>query len=91
MECRRDTRRDSASPASGVCGCVLNPVPEVRFVALGDSITGTLETDTYPRFLVRELDIDEADSGRARAHVEAMCEKLLANTVIETYTIDLDS
>ncbi len=38
-----------------------------------------------------ELDIDEADSGRARAHVEAMCEKLLANTVIETYTIDLDS
>lgn len=47
--------------ASGVCGCVMNPAPEVRFVVLGDSITGTLETDTYPRLLVQELDIEEAE------------------------------
>ena len=37
-----------------------------------------------------ELDLDEADAAAARKSVEAMCEKLLANTVIENYTIELD-
>tara|TARA_R110000868_G_scaffold70902_2_gene208158 strand:+ start:869 stop:1111 length:243 start_codon:yes stop_codon:yes gene_type:complete len=37
-----------------------------------------------------ELELAETDSARARASVEAMCEKLLANTVIENYEIDLD-
>ena len=37
-----------------------------------------------------ELDLAESDPGAARKSVEAMCEKLLANTVIENYTIELD-
>ena len=36
-----------------------------------------------------ELDLAETDEARARAQVEAMCSKLLANTVIENYAIDL--
>jgi phosphoribosylformylglycinamidine synthase len=36
-----------------------------------------------------ELEIAETDPDRARATVRDMCEKLLANTVIENYTIDL--
>ncbi len=36
-----------------------------------------------------ELDLAEADAERARADVEAMCTKLLANTVIEKYAIEL--
>ena len=36
-----------------------------------------------------ELDIAETDRTRARQAVEAMCGKLLANTVIENYAIDL--
>ena len=36
-----------------------------------------------------ELDLDEIDESKAKAAVEAMCEKLLANTVIENYAIDL--
>ena len=36
-----------------------------------------------------ELEIAETDPDRARAAVRDMCEKLLANTVIENYTIDL--
>lgn len=36
-----------------------------------------------------ELDLAENDPERARAKVEAMCTKLLANTVIENYAIDL--
>ena len=36
-----------------------------------------------------EIDLDEADRDKARATLEAMCVKLLANTVIEDYAIEL--
>jgi phosphoribosylformylglycinamidine synthase subunit PurS len=36
-----------------------------------------------------ELELAEADPGRARAQVEAMCRQLLANPVIEDYQIEL--
>ena len=38
---------------------------------------------------VIELEIAESDEATARAQVKDMCEKLLANTVIEDYSIDL--
>jgi phosphoribosylformylglycinamidine synthase subunit PurS len=37
-----------------------------------------------------ELDIAETDAGKAKLAVEEMCKKLLANTVIENYAIDLE-
>ena len=37
-----------------------------------------------------ELDLTDADPQAAEAQVTAMCEKLLANTVIENYAIELD-
>ena len=39
---------------------------------------------------VIELDLAETDPDRARARVQEMCEKLLANTVIETYAIEVE-
>jgi phosphoribosylformylglycinamidine synthase len=39
---------------------------------------------------VIELDLAESDPARARESLTAMCEKLLANTVIENYAIELD-
>ena len=36
-----------------------------------------------------ELDLAETDRSKAKASVEAMCAKLLANTVIENYAVDL--
>jgi len=36
-----------------------------------------------------ELDIAEKDRAKAEAAVKRMCEKLLANTVIENYAIEL--
>lgn len=38
---------------------------------------------------VIELEVAESDPDKARASIEQMCEKLLANTVIETYAIEL--
>lgn len=39
---------------------------------------------------VIELDLAESDPARARAEVERMCEALLANPVIEAWSIDLE-
>ena len=36
-----------------------------------------------------ELELKEADAEKAKADIKAMCEKLLANTVIEKYEIEL--
>ena len=35
-----------------------------------------------------ELDVDAPDAAAARKRVEQMCEKLLANTVIEEYRVE---
>ncbi len=36
-----------------------------------------------------ELDVQEPDKAKAEAEVKAMCEKLLANTIIEEYRYEL--
>ena len=38
---------------------------------------------------VIDIELAETDCDRARASLEEMCERLLANTVIEDYEIDL--
>lgn len=38
---------------------------------------------------VVELDLAETDAAKAQEQLEAMCQKLLANTVIEDYAIEL--
>ena len=37
-----------------------------------------------------EIDIKEQSIEQTRLNVEEMCEKLLANTIIENYQIDID-
>ncbi len=56
-----------------------NALKDLGFFNVGDVRQG--------KFI--ELDLDEIDEDKAKAAVEAMCEKLLANTVIENYAIDL--
>jgi len=38
---------------------------------------------------VVDLEVDVADPAQARAEVERMCEQLLANTLIESYEIEI--
>ncbi len=38
---------------------------------------------------VIDLDLAESDAARARALADEMCRKLLANTVIESYRVEL--
>ena len=37
-----------------------------------------------------ELELSETDKAKAHENVDAMCRKLLANTVIENYSIELE-
>ena len=38
-----------------------------------------------------EFDLDGADQEAARGELKAMCEKLLANTVIESYKVEISN
>ena len=38
-----------------------------------------------------EIDLAETDAAKAEREVEAMCQKLLANTVIENYAIQIEA
>lgn len=38
---------------------------------------------------VIELELDETDAAAAEARIAEMCEKLLANTVIENYAVEI--
>ena len=40
---------------------------------------------------VIDLEVDAASIGEARAQVERMCERLLANPLIESYEIELEN
>jgi len=62
----------------------------------GKAIEGALGSLGFPNVAsVRqgkyfEVEIAEKDAGKARATIEEMSKKLLANTVIENYAIELD-
>ena len=53
--------------------------------ALGFSGVGEVRQGKY-----LELDLNETDRTAARAQVEAMCEKLLANAVVENFSVSLE-
>ena len=66
---------------------VLDPQGEAVRHALGtlgfDGVSGVRQGK------VIELDLTETDRTKAEAQVKAMCEKLLANTVIESYRVEV--
>ncbi|MFN3210301.1 MAG: phosphoribosylformylglycinamidine synthase subunit PurS [Roseovarius sp.] len=66
---------------------VLDPQGEAVRHALGslgfDGVEGVRQGK------IIELDLAETDPGKAKETVTAMCEKLLANTVIESYSVEI--
>ncbi len=67
---------------------VLDPQGKAIQHALGELGFGGIQQVRQGKII--ELDLTESDPATARSSLEAMCEKLLANTVIETYAIELD-
>ena len=66
---------------------VLDPQGQAVHSALGHLGFGQVTDVRQGKYLVLEL--AETDRAKAEAAVKAMCEKLLANTVIENYAIEL--
>lgn len=67
---------------------VLDPQGEAVRHALGTLGFGGVSAVRQGKVI--ELDLTGNDRTAAEADVRAMCEKLLANTVIEKFTIEID-
>ncbi len=66
---------------------VLDPQGEAVRHALGS--LGFQGVSGVRQGKVIELDLTEPDRAKAEAEVNAMCDKLLANTVIESYRVEI--
>ena len=61
----------------------------------GQAIEGSLEglgfagVQSVRQGKVFDIELDATDSGAARAELDRMCEKLLANTVVENYAVEI--
>ncbi len=66
---------------------VLDPQGQAIQHALAGLGFGGVEGVRQGKYI--ELELAESDPGKARAAVEEMCRKLLANTVIENYAVEI--
>jgi len=66
---------------------VLDPQGKAVQHALAGLGFGGVEGVRQGKFI--ELELTETDAKKAEAQVEAMCKKLLANTVIENYSVEI--
>lgn len=68
---------------------VLDPQGQAVARTLGRLGYDEVETVRIGRYV--EIDLGGADADVARARVEEMCRRLVANTVIEDYRIEVDA
>lgn len=68
---------------------VLDPQGKAVETALGSLGFGGVSGVRQGKVI--EMEVAESDPDKARAAIEKMCESLLANTVIETYAIELQN
>jgi phosphoribosylformylglycinamidine synthase len=66
---------------------VLDPQGEAVRHALG--ALGFQGVNGVRQGKVIELDLAQTDAGKVETEVKAMCDKLLANTVIESYRVEI--
>jgi phosphoribosylformylglycinamidine synthase len=69
-----------------------NGVLDPQGKAIGNALAGLgfAGVDEVRQGKFIELDLAEDDADKARAQTEEMCKQLLANTVIENYSIDIE-
>ena len=65
--------------------------PQGKAIANALDALGFVGVDEVRQGKYIEIDLDETDAAKAESEVEAMCQKLLANTVIENYAIKIEA
>ncbi len=68
---------------------VLDPQGKAIHHALGT--LGFQGVEDVRQGKVIEIELAETDAEKARVEIEEMCRKLLANTVIENYAVELET
>ena len=63
--------------------------PQGRAIAHALHVLDFAEVGEVRAGRVIEIELDEADAGRARSRATAMGERLLANAVIETFSVEV--
>lgn len=63
--------------------------PQGKAIEGGLSALGFKGVDSVRQGKVFDLELDAGDAKKAEAEISAMCEKLLANTVIENYAVEI--
>ena len=65
--------------------------PQGRAIGHALQVLGFAELGEVRAGRLIELDLNETDPARARSQAEAMAHRLLANAVIETYSVEVMS
>ena len=63
--------------------------PQGRAIQHALASLGFVGVDDVRQGKYIELDLGDTDQANARARVDEMCKKLLANTVIENYSVEI--
>ena len=66
---------------------VLDPQGKAIAHALGSLGFAGVEDVRQGKYI--EIDLADTDAAAARSRVEAMCQRLLANTIVEDYKVEL--
>ena len=64
--------------------------PQGKAIEGGLSALGFEGVSSVRQGKVFDLELDEKDPKKAEKEISAMCEKLLANTVIEDYSVEIE-
>ena len=91
---QRSEDRSGISPMKARVHVTLKPGvldPQGKAIAGALASLGFDDVGEVRQGKVIDLEIAGADQAEARSRVEAMCRKLLANTVIEDYAIELEA
>lgn len=63
--------------------------PQGKAIEHALSALGFGGVDSVRQGKVFDLELDGSDKSKAEAEIKAMCDKLLANTVIENYAVEI--
>ena len=63
--------------------------PQGRAIRHALASLGFIGVDDVRQGKYIELDLGDTDQAKARARVDEMCKQLLANTVIENYSVEI--
>ncbi len=65
--------------------------PQGKAIENGLGSLGFSGVESVRQGKVFDMEVAEKNSEKAKSEIEAMCEKLLANTVIEDYSVEIVS